>query len=84
MSTTSDHSSMTLAKVQEQAQCLSAAERAELLEWLWESLQPEGTLQIQERWAADAEERISAVDRGELSTVDGPSAMRELRKKLET
>ena len=74
---------MTLAKVQEQARGLSAAERAELFEWLWETLQPEGTMQIQERWAADAEERISAVDRGDLSTVDGPSAMRELRKRLE-
>jgi putative addiction module component (TIGR02574 family) len=83
VSTTSDHSFMTLAKVQEQAKDLSAAERAELLEWLWETLQSEGTMQRQERWAADAEERIKAVDGGKLSTVDGPWAMRELRKRLE-
>ena len=74
---------MTLAKVQEHARSLSATERAELLDWLWESLQPEGTLQVQERWAQDAEERIDAVDRGDLPTVDGPSAMLELRKRLE-
>jgi len=61
---------------------LTARERAELLDWLWESLQPETAIQIQERWAAEAEERIDAVDRGELSTTDGPTAMEELRRSL--
>ena len=53
-----------------------------MLDWLWESLQPEGTIEIQERWAAEVEERINAVDRGELPTVDGPAAMEELRRSL--
>ena len=61
---------------------LTAQERAELLDWLWESLQPEAAMQLQERWAAEAEERIDAVDRGELSTTDGPTAMEELRRSL--
>ena len=60
---------MTLAKVQESVKELSARDRAELLDWLWDRLQPERVLQIQERWAAEAEERIDAVDRGELPTV---------------
>ena len=60
---------MTLAKVQESVKELSARDRAELLDWLWDGLQPERVLQIQERWAAEAEERIDAVDRGELPTV---------------
>ena len=74
---------MTLAKVQEQARSLSATERAELLDWLSESLQPEDRLKIQEVWAEDAERRIDAADRGELPTVEGPSAMSELCKRLE-
>jgi putative addiction module component (TIGR02574 family) len=73
---------MTLAKVQESAMQLSSRERAELLDWLWESLEPEGTVRIQERWAAEAEERIDAVDSGELPIVDGPAALKELRRSL--
>ena len=73
---------MTWAKVQESLRELSARDRAGLLDWLWDSLQPEGVLHLQERWAAEAEERIDAIDRGELSTVDGPSAMKQLRRSL--
>jgi hypothetical protein len=38
--------------------------------------------EIEAKWAAESEERIDAVDRGELETVDGPSALRELRLSL--
>lgn len=61
---------------------LAPAERAELLDHLWGSLQPAGTLQVQGRWAAEAESRIDGVDRGELPTVDGPAALRDLRRSL--
>lgn len=61
---------------------LSASERAELLDWLWDGLQPRAVLELQERWAAEAEQRIDAVDRGDLPTVDGPTSMEELRRSL--
>lgn len=73
---------MTLANVQASAMQLAPAERAELLNLLWESLQPEGALQVQERWATEAESRIDGVDRGELPTVDGPKAFQNLRRSL--
>ena len=73
---------MTLAKVQASAMELSAVERAELLDWLWDGLQPQGVLELQERWVAEAERRIDAVDRGELSTVDGPTALAEWRRSF--
>lgn len=73
---------MTLAEVQKSALELSAGERAELLDWLWDALQPQGVLELQERWAAEAEQRIDAVDRGELPTVDGPTALAGLRRSL--
>jgi len=38
-----------------------------------------GFEEIEAKWAAESEERIDAVDRRELPTVDGPSALRELR-----
>lgn len=71
-----------LAKVQESAMELPAGERAELLDWLWDTLQPQGVLELQERWAAGAEQRIEAVERGELTTVDGPTALAGLRRSL--
>ena len=73
---------MTLMKVQASAMELSTSERAELLDWLWDGLQPRGVLELQERWAAEAEQRIDAVDRGDLSTVDGPTALEELRRSM--
>jgi Putative addiction module component len=35
--------------------------------------------QIEAKWAAESEERIDAVERGELQTLDGPSSLQELR-----
>ena len=35
--------------------------------------------EIEAKWAAEAEERIDAVERGELQTVDGATVLRELR-----
>ncbi len=75
---------MTLAKVQESAMELSASERAELLDWLWDGLQPQDVLELQERWASEAEDRIDAVDRGDLPTIDGPTASERLRRSLGT
>ena len=46
------------------------------------SLDEEAIKQIEVRWAVESEERIDAVDRGELHTIDGPSALRDLRSSL--
>jgi hypothetical protein len=43
----------------------------------------ERTSEIEVKWAAESEDRIDAVDRGELPTIDGPSALRDLRSFLE-
>ena len=40
------------------------------------------TDEIEARWAAEAEQRINAVERGELHTVDGPCALSDLRSAL--
>lgn len=53
-----------------------------LIDILWESLDEERIKEIEAKWAAEAEARIDAVDRGELETFDGPSALRELRSSL--
>jgi putative addiction module component (TIGR02574 family) len=73
---------MNLATIQEEISRLNSTERAMLIDMLWESLDEQRVKEIEAKWAAESEERIDAVERGELPTVDGPSALRELRSSL--
>lgn len=73
---------MSLTSIQEEISRLSSAERAMLIDILWESLDEVRVREIESKWAAESEERIDAVDRGELQTIDGPSALRDLRSTL--
>ena len=70
---------MSFASIQDEVSRLSSTERAKLIDFLWESLDEARIKEIEARWAAESESRIDAVDRGELETIDGPSALRELR-----
>jgi putative addiction module component (TIGR02574 family) len=73
---------MSLTSIQKEIVNLSSTERAMLIDILWESLDESRVKEIEAKWAAEAEDRIDAVERGELQTVDGPSALRELRLSL--
>lgn len=77
-----NHSPMNLTSIQEEIVRLSSTERAMLIDILWESLDEAGVKEIEAKWAAESEERIDAVDRGELQTIEGPTALRELRSFL--
>jgi len=46
------------------------------------SIQEERIKETEAKWAAESEERIDAVERGDLETIDGPSALRDLRSSL--
>jgi putative addiction module component (TIGR02574 family) len=70
---------MSLTSIKEEILRLSSTERAMLIDILWESLDEERLRDNEGKWAAESEERIDAVDRGELQTVDGPSTLQELR-----
>lgn len=73
---------MNLTTIQEEISRLNATERAMLIDMLWESLDEQRVKEIEAKWAAESEDRIDAVERGELQTVDGPSALRDLRSSL--
>lgn len=73
---------MSLTSIQKEIVHLSSADRAKLIDLLWESLDEERVKETEAKWAVESEERIDAVDRGELQTVDGPTALRELRSSL--
>ena len=70
---------MSLASIQNEIEKLKPAERAALIDVLWESLDEERIKEIEAKWAVESEDRIDAFERGELSVVDGPSAIEELR-----
>jgi len=73
---------MSLASIQTEIEKLEPAERAALIDVLWESLDEKRIKEIEARWAAESEDRIDAFERGELAAVDGASAMKELRHSL--
>jgi Putative addiction module component len=74
-----NHSRMSLTSIQEEIIRLSSIERAMLIDILWESLDEGRIKEIEAKWAAESEEQIDTVDRGELQTIDGPSALRDFR-----
>ncbi len=77
-----DYSAMSLTSIQSEIQKLEPAERASLIDLLWDSLDAEHVKEIEAKWAAESEDRIDAFERGELPAIDGPSALKELRSSL--
>lgn len=73
---------MSLTSIQNEIEKLEPAERAALIDALWESLHEERIKEIEAKWAAESEDRIDAFERGELSAVDGQAAIEKLRKNL--
>ena len=73
---------MSLASIQKEIFQLDSQERARLIDLLWESLDESRIKEIEAKWASESEERIDAFDRGELSAVDGPAALQDLRSAL--
>ena len=77
-----DDLAMSLASIQKEIFQLNSRERAMLIDLLWESLDEARLSEIEQKWAAESEDRIDAFERGELSAVDGPAALQDLRSSL--
>ena len=73
---------MSLASIQNEIEKLETAERASLIDLLWDSLDEERIQELEAKWTAESEDRIDAFERGELAAVDGPSALKEVRSSL--
>jgi hypothetical protein len=73
---------MSLASIRKEIFQLDSQERARLIDLLWESLDGSRIKEIEAKWASESEERIDAFDRGELSAVNGPAALQDLRSSL--
>jgi putative addiction module component (TIGR02574 family) len=73
---------VSLTSIQNEIRKLDPAERASLIDLLWDSLDEADIKEIEAKWSAESEDRIDAFERGELPAVDGPSALEELRSSL--
>ena len=73
---------MSLASIQTEIEKLEPAERAALIDMLWESLDEKRIKEIEAKWAVESEHRIDAFERGELSAVDDLSAIEGVRSSL--
>lgn len=77
---------MSLTSIAQSALALPIPDRAALIDRLFDSIDSEldqaGQTAREQRWAAESERRLDAVERGELATVDGPTALLDLRRRL--
>jgi putative addiction module component (TIGR02574 family) len=69
-----------LKELEKQAQSLTADERAQLAEFLLESIQDPPLAEIEAAWDREIEERTSAYDRGELQTISAEDVFAEARR----
>ena len=68
------------SEIAAQAQALPPVERAELIESLIESMQ-HSDKEIEALWAAEAEDRIDALVRGEIETENEPDILAGFRAR---
>jgi putative addiction module component (TIGR02574 family) len=68
-----------LETIRERATRLSPAERVQLIDALFSSLQSEESRQIERAWVQESDSRLQAYDAGEISSV----SWQELRERLQ-
>ena len=72
---------MDAATIEREALGLTVAERALLADRLLLTLGLEDGERM-ERWGREADRRLEAFERGEISATDGPSAVDAIRRRL--
>jgi hypothetical protein len=73
---------MDAAIIEKEALQLSEAERAVLADHLLASLS-RTTSEIRDAWVHEADDRMRAFREGEITAVDGPQSMAELRARFQ-
>lgn len=69
-----------LKELEKKAKSLTADERAQLAEFLLESIQEPPVAEIEAAWDREIEERAAAYDRGELQTISAQGVFAEARR----
>ena len=68
-------------KILHEALSLPPAERAELVDLVLASLDDADRREIDQAWAVEAESRIDAYERGEITAIDGEEVLARLRRR---
>lgn len=66
--------------LKEAALKLSPFERAQLIDALWQSLDPTEQTSIDRAWLKESRDRLNAYQQGEIEAVDGEDYLSELKK----
>jgi putative addiction module component (TIGR02574 family) len=69
-------------KFLEEALLLPVGDRAELVEYLLQSLNSPTQKEIDDLWASEAEKRIVEYDRGKIESFDGELVIKEIRERF--
>jgi putative addiction module component (TIGR02574 family) len=80
MKTSSPAAALTAEAITTAALALAPESRAALAEALLDSLAPAGGIKYWTEWEREIEDRIDALDRGEMKTVSREEVMRSLGK----
>jgi putative addiction module component (TIGR02574 family) len=67
--------------LKEEALKPSPFERAQLIDALWQSLDPADQANIDNAWIKESKDRLSAYRQGEIESVDGESTLSALKAK---
>jgi putative addiction module component (TIGR02574 family) len=73
---------MSAATIKDEALNLSVAERAQLIDALWDSLATSEMKARENAWAAESERRIDAFEAGKLKARDAQAIFSELRDRF--
>lgn len=68
-------------EILEEALSLSPTERAEIAERLLSSLDTPDRQRVDELWAAEAEDRLDAYERGEIKTIPAKHVFNQIGRK---
>ena len=71
--------SQTYAELEREVRLLSAAERAQLVDTLLESLRDQKIAEVEAAWAVEIERRVSAYERGEAKLVPAEEVFAKAR-----
>ncbi len=73
---------MSVAAIQTEVLNLSAQDRAQLLDVIWDSLSEPALKTREAAWAAESERRIDAYDNGQLTARDAAEVFADLKKNF--
>ncbi|MEI9866615.1 MAG: addiction module protein [Limisphaerales bacterium] len=62
---------------------LSAVEKAQIIDALWQSLDPAEQKSIDCAWLAESQDRLKAFRAGEIKALDGESALQSIESELD-